>query len=240
WFAAVAAIQAFNILVPRSVENRADLLGGLVSAWWLLGRNGEVNVPAWLGLFALVALNAGDAAARWMAAAFAAVAAVGVALAALVPATLGPGQHFAARVNPALLSLLLAAAALGALWRPRAPAPLGAPGDASGAGAARRRLPRLARGRNRRLVALSRDRPGRARPRARPRGAGHDRGPARRARPDRLPKHVVALVVPGDEHRAGAGRQGVGDHRPRARGALEDLGPRRPRRGSQEPLLRQR
>ena len=128
WFAAVAAVQAFNIVVPNSVANRGDLLAGLFGGWWLLGREGEINVPAWLGLFALLAVNTAGATrapgghegqgARWIAAAFAVLAAAGIALAALATTRVAPGQQFGARVNPALLSFLLAAGALGSLWRP--------------------------------------------------------------------------------------------------------------------------
>jgi len=128
WFAAIAVIQTANILVPHSLANRAGLGDGLVGGWFLRGANNEINVPAWLGLIGLLILNVnslfraeGTAEPPWtwrLTGAFAALAAIGVGAAALWEGTVAPGQQFAARVNPAMISLLLSAGVLGSAWRP--------------------------------------------------------------------------------------------------------------------------
>jgi hypothetical protein len=61
---------------------------------------------------------AGRRAALWIAGGFGALALAGIAIAAAAPGTVSPAQHFGARVNPAIFSLILAAGALGSLWRP--------------------------------------------------------------------------------------------------------------------------
>ncbi len=123
WFAAVAIVQLRNIVVPQGAGSRGDLLDGFIGFWWLLDRQGGgINVPAWLGLLALLAVNviaaAGRRTALWIAGGFGAFAVAGVAIAALAPGTVSPAQHFGARVNPAIFSLILAVGALGSLARP--------------------------------------------------------------------------------------------------------------------------
>jgi hypothetical protein len=128
WFLAMAALHSYNILVPHSAANRAGLIDSLAGGWFLLGREGEINIPAWAGLFALLVVNAlpalpaaGPRAARGSAGlvgVFAALAAAGVGAALLWPATVAPGQQFASRVNPAIVSLLLSAGVLGSLMKP--------------------------------------------------------------------------------------------------------------------------
>lgn len=122
WFGVVAAVQIGNILVPKGAGSRDDLLAGFLGLWWLIDRVGGVNAPAWLGLFALLAVNvvpmANRRATRWIVGGFGALAVAGAALAAAAPGTVSPAQHFGARANPAIFALFLALGALGTVWRP--------------------------------------------------------------------------------------------------------------------------
>jgi len=131
WFLAMAAVQTHNILAPNSVPNRTGLIEGVVSGWFLLGLEGEINLPAWLGLLGLgvalvINLNAlsraeGGREPRWirgLVGALAALAAVGVGVAAVSVASVHPGQQFCARVNPAVISMLFMPGLLFSVWAP--------------------------------------------------------------------------------------------------------------------------
>lgn len=130
WMLIAIGAQAHWIVNPTRPEHRDGFVRGIVEFWWATGREGEINVPALVGVIGLGALGAmallrirrGAASTMLVNALAVGYAAGAVALLAwawIDDRMLAIGPQFSARNIDAVLTLPLALSALLALWWPR-------------------------------------------------------------------------------------------------------------------------
>ncbi len=131
WFVMVGAVQVRFVLAPVVPSARTSFFDDLIDLVWLVGRDGGINVPALLGLWAVATMALGafatcpaaPALRTQRVAGFLLWATAGLAImTAAVPwisdRALGVGAQFAARNHPALMAVPLAVLAWASIRHP--------------------------------------------------------------------------------------------------------------------------
>ncbi len=133
WFMIVAVVQTYFILYPRDPGNRSHFIQDLVHLKWLFTTSAQVNVPALVGLLAMVVFTGVILAGRslrgtkpaknqWtLVVGFAMVSLPMVAVAIVSGKFISPGMQFSARNHAAMISFPLALWAIRSSQDPQAP-----------------------------------------------------------------------------------------------------------------------
>ena len=122
WFLLICAAQAGFVVFPHNRANRDGFFWQFFGFMWVVAAHGGFNVPAVLGLLALLAVVAANlirSAAAPVIVAFGLITGLLVECALTSYWYLSPISQFYARNHPAIVSLLLVPWVLAALERPR-------------------------------------------------------------------------------------------------------------------------
>jgi hypothetical protein len=122
WFLLAAVVEAGFVSNPRDPSNREFFFRGFVRLHWLGAPEWGWNVPAILGVLAIVSVAAiyfVPSRSRLFVGSFAAVSAALVLAAFLFDGLMVPHLQFVARNHPTFVSFGLAAVLLAGYWKPR-------------------------------------------------------------------------------------------------------------------------